>query len=83
MITRADRTNDIPPGALEHRSEAVAGESAIGPSWSPSQVARYWGVSPRTIHRDIGKGALKAYRLPSGHLRIRLTDARRYGKPIE
>lgn len=83
MSTRSDRTNDLPAGALESRVAPIAGEEQLGPSVSPSQVARYWGVSPRTIQRDISKGALRAYRLPGGTLRIRMSDARRYGKPIE
>ncbi|HMJ88151.1 MAG TPA: hypothetical protein VK504_33470 [Vicinamibacterales bacterium] len=50
---------------------------------SVSYLARFWDVHPNTIYRDIGKGALKAARLPGGQFRIRWIDARRYGRPIE
>lgn len=50
---------------------------------SPARLAAQWGVNVQTIYRDIRKGALRAYRLPGGDLRIRIRDARRYGKPIE
>jgi excisionase family DNA binding protein len=50
---------------------------------SPSRLARYWGVHPNTIRRDIKKGALRASRLPGGQFRIRWIDARRYGRPVE
>jgi len=80
MITRADRTNDVDPRSLTDR----APRSEIdGPHWSPSRLANYWGVHVDTIYRDIRKGALKAFRLPSGQLRINLGDARRYGRPLE
>ena len=48
---------------------------------SPSRLAAYWGVSVRTIYRDIHKGALPAFRV-GGQLRIRMTDARQYGRPV-
>lgn len=50
---------------------------------SPAALAAKWGVQVQTIYRDIRKGALPAYRLPGGDLRIRIRDARRYGKPVE
>lgn len=50
---------------------------------TPARLAAFWGVHPNTIYRDIRKGALRAYRLPGGQLRIRLSDARRYGQPVE
>ena len=50
---------------------------------SPAALASKWGVGVQTIYRDIRKGALRAYRLPGGDLRIRIRDARRYGKPVE
>lgn len=50
---------------------------------TPGQVASYWGVHVNTVYRDIGKGALRAFRLPGGGLRIRRDDARRYGRPVE
>ena len=49
---------------------------------SPSRLADYWGVDIKTIYRDIRKGALPAFRVGSGgQLRIRLTDAKKYGRP--
>lgn len=53
------------------------------PAISPSRLASYWGVSVRTIYRDIQKGALPAFRLPGGQIRITTAEARRYGRPIE
>jgi excisionase family DNA binding protein len=50
---------------------------------TPGRLASYWGVHVDTIYRDVKKGALRAYRLPGGQLRIRLSDARKYGRPIE
>lgn len=49
---------------------------------TPTQLAVHWHVHPNTIYRDIGKGALPAYRMPGGQLRIRIADAKRYGKPV-
>ena len=49
---------------------------------TPTELARYWRVSTDTIYRDIRKGALPAYRIgSSGTIRIRIEDARRYGRP--
>jgi excisionase family DNA binding protein len=50
---------------------------------SPSRLARHWGVHINTVYRDIRKGALKASRLPGGQFRIRMSDARAYGRPVE
>lgn len=46
-------------------------------------LARYWGVSTRTIWRDIRKAALRVHRLPGGGVRISRADAIGYGKPSE
>lgn len=49
-----------------------------------TDLARYWKVSVDTVYRDIRKGALRAYRVgSSGKIRVRLEDARRYGRPAE
>lgn len=53
------------------------------PHVSPSRLAEYWNVSVDTIYRDVRKGALRAFRLPGGQIRIRTSDARRYGRPYE
>lgn len=53
------------------------------PAVSPSRLAEEWGVDVQTVYRDIRKGALPAFRLPSGRFRIRRDDARRYGRPYE
>jgi excisionase family DNA binding protein len=50
---------------------------------SPSRLARHWGVHINTVYRDIRKGALPASRLPGGQFRIRISDARAYGRPVE
>ena len=47
-----------------------------------SDLAAYWCVSADTVYRDIAKGALKVYRVGSSScIRIRLEDARAYGRP--
>lgn len=47
-----------------------------------TKLARYWNVSVDTVYRDIKKGALRVYRVgSSGAIRIRIEDARRYGRP--
>jgi excisionase family DNA binding protein len=58
-------------------------ETHSEPSVSVGELARYWHVSTRTIYRDIFKGALPAFRLPGGTMRVKTTDARTYGRPIE
>ena len=79
----------IDPAALQNRSVTAAdetraaGEAMAGPHISPSRLAGFWGVHVDTIYRDIRKGALPAFRLPGGQLRIRVADARRYGRPQE
>lgn len=50
---------------------------------TPEKLAREWGVHVNTVYRDIRKGALPAFRLPSGYYRIRRDDARRYGRPVD
>lgn len=42
---------------------------------TPGQLASEWHVSRRTIVRYIADGKLAATKLPSGHLRIRRSDA--------
>lgn len=71
---------------LENRSVSTRDltnrEIADAPHVSPSRLADYWGVHVQTIYRDIRKGALPAYRMPGGQIRIRTADARRYGRPF-
>jgi predicted site-specific integrase-resolvase len=50
---------------------------------TPSYLARFWSVHVNTVYRDIRKGALRAFRMPGGQLRVRWIDARRYGRPCE
>lgn len=75
MSTRPDRFSSVDPQALttRERDEYVR----------PSSLAAEWNVHVRTVYRDIRKGALPAFRLPSGSIRIRREDARRYGRPVE
>jgi len=75
-----DRTVHWPDERDEHRRR---GGPFLEAAISPSALAAKWGVGVQTIYRDIRKGALRAYRLPGGDLRIRIRDARRYGKPVE
>ncbi len=69
MITAAESD----PGEKDARQRTV----------SPSWLAAFWSVHPNTVYRDIRKGALKAYRLPGGQIRVLMSDARRYGRPVE
>jgi excisionase family DNA binding protein len=47
-----------------------------------ADLAAYWCVSADTVYRDIAKGALRVYRVgSSSSIRIRLEDARSYGRP--
>ena len=49
-----------------------------------TELARYWEVSVDTVYRDIKKGALRAYRVGSSRkIRVRVEDARRYGRPSD
>ena len=49
-----------------------------------TELARYWKVSVDTVYRDIKKGALQAYRVgSSGKIRVRVEDARQYGRPAD
>lgn len=43
---------------------------------TPSQVAKNWGVSLRTVQRYIADGRLKAVRLPGGYYRVHPDDAK-------
>lgn len=71
----------IDPSDLNNRADFAP--SAHVEVTTPSRLAEYWGVHVNTVYRDIRKGALRAFRLPSGRVRIRLDDARRYGRPVE
>ncbi len=48
-----------------------------------AQLAAYWQVNRSTIYRDIERGALPAFQLPGGGIRIRTEDARAYGRRID
>ena len=49
-----------------------------------TELARYWKVSVDTVYRDIKKRALRAYRVgSSGKIRVRVEDARQYGRPVD
>lgn len=75
----------IAAGALHNTavfSEELSNRREDG-AVSPADVADYWGVHVNTIYRDIKKGALPVVRLPSGRIRIRREEARRYGRPHE
>jgi len=53
------------------------------PALTVEDAARLWRVGAETVRRDIRKGALRAYRLPGGDLRILRSDALAYGRPLE
>ena len=65
--------------ALADPGEGDARLRTVSPTW----LARFWSVHPNTVYRDIHKGALPAFRLPGGQLRVLVADAKRYGKPVE
>jgi hypothetical protein len=60
------------PGELDARSRTVT------IAW----LVRFWGVHENVIYRDIRKGALRAFRLPGGQLRVLRADALHYGRPV-
>jgi excisionase family DNA binding protein len=53
------------------------------PTCTVEEAARIWRVCVETVRRDIRKGALRAYRLPGGSLRILRADIVAYGRPQE
>jgi excisionase family DNA binding protein len=53
------------------------------PTCTVEEAARIWRVTAETVRRDIRKRALKAYKLPSGELRILHSDLVAYGRPLE
>lgn len=59
--------------------ETDARERTVTVAW----LARFWGVHENTVYRDIRKGALRAYKLPGGAIRVLVSDAKRYGRPID
>ncbi len=63
------------------RRRTVDLENHSEPFLTVTALARYWGVTKKTVYRDIAKGALRVYRLPSGHVRISREDAMAYGQP--
>lgn len=78
MIESRDLENRmVTGGALRNR------EASEERFVTPSQMAEYWNVHVKTVYRDIRKGALPVFRLPGRGLRIRWSDMRRYGRPVE
>ena len=74
------------PTSLRSRAGSGVFDLATAPGYyvTVTDLARYWKVSVDTVYRDIKKGALRAYRVgSSGKIRVRLEDARRYGRPAE
>lgn len=89
MASQSNRRKRARPSAVVADRQAGRGSPGVPQAAtetatiSPAKLAAYWSVHVHTIYRDIRKGALPAYRLPGGLIRIRLEDARRYGRPIE
>jgi excisionase family DNA binding protein len=77
MIERSDLMNR----AVTSTPRGI-GPDEDAPRLTPAQLADYWGVSITTVYRDLRKGALPAFRR-GRQFRIRPSDARRYGRPIE
>ncbi|HLK40405.1 MAG TPA: helix-turn-helix domain-containing protein [Polyangiaceae bacterium] len=44
----------------------------------PSQLARFWGLHPRTVQTWIHQGRLAAIRSPGNHFRVRVADVRAF-----
>jgi len=84
MIIRPDRTQQVDPETLTYRADPRGEVGDEMPAvMAPQELADFWRIHVQTIRRDIKKGALKAFRLPGGDIRIRRSDAIRYGRPIE
>ena len=88
---RAVLRQQPPPEAVGGNGKRVSRRSAIvdlathpQPFVTVADLAAYWCVSADTVYRDIAKGALRVYRVGSSScIRIRLEDARAYGRPDE
>lgn len=78
----AEVLQDLRTAPGDRRDEPRGGRRS-GDYVSVTWLAAFWNVHPNTVYRDIRKGALKAYQLPSGAFRILLADAKRYGRPVE
>jgi excisionase family DNA binding protein len=69
------------------RLKAPLAEALFGllkePVFTVEEAARLWRVCEETVRRDIRKGALRAYRIPGGSLRILRSDLLAYGRPQE
>ena len=69
----------LQPTIQRNDSDSAAHNGALV---TVAELARYYKISVDTVYRDIKKGALRAYRVgSSGAIRIRVDDARRYGRP--
>jgi len=47
-----------------------------GPALAPGEVARLFGVDPKTVCRWAQKGKLRGFRTPGGHWRFQRTVIR-------
>jgi hypothetical protein len=89
LSTRPGSAGEVGPAlaraAVEPDPEAIRDlETHPQPLVTVEQLARYWQVHPRTVRRAIYKRALAAIRLGSaGPLRIRIEDARKFGRIVE
>jgi excisionase family DNA binding protein len=84
MSELAAQVYDGRGSSADRQAATRPGQRASDLHVSPSRLANYWGVHVNTIYRDIRKGALKAFKVgASGQLRIRMSDARKYGRPVE
>jgi len=77
------RSHEVQTHAVRPRDVSQREADLGGTHISPRRMANFWGVHVNTVYRDIDKGAIRAFRLPGGQLRIRSADARRYGRPID
>lgn len=76
--------NETRPRAMRRAGPGVIVDLMTHPEpfVTVAALAAYWCVSADTVYRDIAKGALPVYRVGSSNsIRIRLDDARAYGRP--
>ncbi len=82
LTTRpAGRSGDA--GSSPARSGIIDLQTHPEPIVTVAELAAYWKVHPETIWRHCRKGALPYRKLPGGQIRIRIEDARAYGRPSE
>jgi excisionase family DNA binding protein len=59
-----------------HMDENISNDEAIPEILSPGEVARIFGVHPKTVTRWAVAGSVPSFRTPGGHRRFKASDVR-------